>query len=542
MTAAAAAIGAVLHGRWRIDALLGQGAGTTTYRARDLTMERDVAVKELVLRGTVEWKVVELFEREAAVLSHLSHPSVPEYVAHFVDDDADGRRFYLVRELVVGESLADLIAGGWRADEATARSLATEVLTVLAYLGTLRPQLVHRDIKPRNLIRRETGSWMLVDFGAVQRSLRDSIGGSTIVGTFGYMAPEQLTGRASVSSDLYGLAATLIAAMTGKDPGELPVRRLRPILDGVLHTSPGLRTWLDRCLAPDPRERFASAELAQRELGRRVRVPWRAIGLGGATIIACLGVGSFFMARGDEASSRTVKPHEPAAPSKAKAPITPPIQGELPPPSPPSTTTWKGPPIDTQSLSTAADGTDHALRFSRSHDGGAMLPLYEFPDHAVTVELRFRTDANKGELVSGAAVLDLGKYDDGLGIVLANVEQRVPSSTLIGRWVHVAVAYDRTRLRVYLDGALAFDEAATGYVGGPSPWTLGGQGYDGSIDELRVWNYARTVEQINADRNHRLPAGTTGLVGYWTFDETTGPIIDHSGNGRDGAVTTAERE
>jgi serine/threonine protein kinase len=136
------------NGRYRLGAPLGSGANATTYRATDTSESGGaaVAVKALSLRGLRDWKQLELFQREASVLSSLSHPSIPRYIDYFESDSASDRAFYIVQAQVPGgRSLGELLSGGGRApDEAEVLRIATELLGVLKYLGGLRPPVTHR--------------------------------------------------------------------------------------------------------------------------------------------------------------------------------------------------------------------------------------------------------------------------------------------------------------------------------------------------------------------------------------------------------------
>lgn len=241
--------------RYRIIQPLGQGGMGSTYEAEDLESCQRIALKVLSLQQMSDWKVLELFEREAAVLASLQHPAIPQYLASFDVDLADDRRFYLAQTLVEGRSLGDLMASGWRPDEATSKSIAEQVLDVLAYLQNRLPPVIHRDLKPDNLIRQTDGRIILVDFGAVQDVYRQTITKSaTFVGTLGYMPPEQFQGRVTPASDLYALGVTLIALLTGKTPDQLPQFKMkldwRSSVPSTITLSPKFSNWLDTLIEP----------------------------------------------------------------------------------------------------------------------------------------------------------------------------------------------------------------------------------------------------------------------------------------------------
>jgi serine/threonine protein kinase len=176
-----------------------------------------VAIKCFRVGTAKTWKDVELAEREARTLASLAHPRLPKYFEHFEEDGA----LYLVMEKIEGESLASLRKQGRTMNGAEITRMLEDIGGALRYLHGRAPPVVHRDIKPGNIIRRPDGSFALVDFGAVRDRLRPA-GGSTVVGTFGFMAPEQFQGRASAASDVYGLGATALTMLTGVEPEDLP--------------------------------------------------------------------------------------------------------------------------------------------------------------------------------------------------------------------------------------------------------------------------------------------------------------------------------
>jgi hypothetical protein len=241
-------------GRYVLIAPLGTGAQAATWDAVDRREGRPVAIKRFDVRGARAWKDVELAEREARVLASLSHPRLPRYVEHFEEDGA----LYLVMEKIEGEPLSSIARRG-PVSPAEVERLLRDADDVLTYLHGRAPPVVHRDIKPANVIRRPDGSFAFVDFGSVRDRLRPE-GGSTVVGTFGFMAPEQFQGRAGPGSDVYAVGATAITLLTGEQPENLPHRGLAIDVDAALGGRAGRRLQgaLERMLEIDPDRRPTS--------------------------------------------------------------------------------------------------------------------------------------------------------------------------------------------------------------------------------------------------------------------------------------------
>jgi len=262
---ATATVGTIIGGRYRLVRELGRGGFAVTWEAFDLTTRGAVAVKILSLRTVDHWKAVELFEREARVLRNLDHPQIPKYL-DFIAPGEGGDQFVLVQALAPGRSLADLVKSGWHPTEAEARDLADQLLGILEYLHGRSPPVVHRDIKPANVVRDASGRVSLIDFGSVRDRLAGASEHASTAGTFGYMAPEQLTGRATPASDLYGLGATLVNVLSHRAPDQLPQRELRIDFSEAVSVSKGFERFLGRLLAPAPEQRYPSAQAARSAL------------------------------------------------------------------------------------------------------------------------------------------------------------------------------------------------------------------------------------------------------------------------------------
>jgi serine/threonine protein kinase len=242
-------------GRYTVRGVLGEGAQGKTYDAVDAN-GRSVAIKRFDVRGAKGWKDVELAEREARVLSTIDHPLVPRYVEHFEDDGA----LFLVMEKVEGETLESIRKREGALSEDEVRRFLADADRALTYLHGRASPIVHRDIKPRNVIRRPNGSYVIVDFGAVAELIMKRGGGSTVVGTMGFMAPEQFQGRALPATDVYAVGATALAMLAGADPDTLPHQGLRVDVRSAVgnRVSPTMLTSLEQMLEPDPDRRAQS--------------------------------------------------------------------------------------------------------------------------------------------------------------------------------------------------------------------------------------------------------------------------------------------
>lgn len=262
------ALGYLLQARWKIERVLAQGEIVVTYQAQDLENSQAVVVKELHFYRIEHWKSYELFEREVKIMQCMCHPRIPRLLASF-QQSIDGRHcYYLVTTFLPGMSLLQRMRSGWCPSEATVRRLADHILEILIYLHEEEPQIIHRDIKPSNILVDDKNRPYLIDFGAVQEMFREQgSGGSTVIGTYGYMAPEQFLGQAVPASDLYGLGVSLLHLMTGRSPAEMLSKKgLGLDFQGILKASPGLSWWLGKMIAPELSQRFATAREARKAL------------------------------------------------------------------------------------------------------------------------------------------------------------------------------------------------------------------------------------------------------------------------------------
>jgi serine/threonine-protein kinase len=236
----------ILAGRYELGEVIGHGGMSVVRRAVDRQLQRDVAVKLLRPAYAAHVDSRRRFEEEARAAARISHPSV---VTVF-DSGEDGEQAFLVMECLPGRTLAEVLADGPLPAEQV-RSIAGQLLGALAAAHAVG--VVHRDVKPGNVLMTPDGKAKLADFGIAKTAeTPDLTATGLVVGTAWYVAPERLAGApASPASDLYSLGVVLYEAATGEKPSD---GGPSPAVD------PALATAIDRALQPDPALRFHSAD------------------------------------------------------------------------------------------------------------------------------------------------------------------------------------------------------------------------------------------------------------------------------------------
>ena len=232
--------GDLLDGRYRLDALIGRGGTAEVYRATDELLSRPVAVKVFDSRLT-DLNSVERQQSEMRVLASLNHPNlVAVHDARIADDTAEsGGHTYLVMELITGVTLADLLARG-PLPAGQARDIGWTLASALAFVHA--HDLVHRDVKPANVLLSDSGGTKLGDFGLARLlTAEDRVTTSGgVMGTAAYFSPEQAAAReVGPAADIYSLGLVLLECLTGRRefPGEaVPAAVARLLRDPVIPT------------------------------------------------------------------------------------------------------------------------------------------------------------------------------------------------------------------------------------------------------------------------------------------------------------------
>lgn len=318
-------------GPYTVQKLLSQNAQGRVYLAVD-GAGAQVALKELVYTMVPSALELEAFARETELLAQLSHPRIPKFVQGFTVGQGAHTRLYLAQQLVHGESLEQKLAHH-RFSEEEVLGLARQVLEVLSFLHDRRPAVVHRDLKPANLIVSPEGAVHLIDFGTARDVKQGGTHRSTLVGTVGFMAPEQLGGSVSPKSDLYGLGATLAHLLTRKPPEELCGAGMT-IDVAQLGVSAGMRGFLSGLVAARPEDRYEDAHQAIRALtaGRRLNATSKKLTLYAvaASATAALLSGLVVLRLQQPPAPKELPAEQPVAEAAAPRPSPPTVQPPAP--------------------------------------------------------------------------------------------------------------------------------------------------------------------------------------------------------------------
>ncbi|BAY96468.1 serine/threonine protein kinase [Tolypothrix tenuis PCC 7101] len=260
-------LGQLLDGRYRIIKELGAGGFGQTFIAEDTKLYNTQCVVKLLkplATDPITLQVARrLFESEAQLLHKLgTHDQIPQLLAHFEEN----QEFYLVQQLIAGHPLSDELTPRKQLSEAYAIALLKNILQPLTFVH--QNQVIHRDIKPPNLIRRNgDGKIVLIDFGAVKQIATQLVNAqgqtrmTVSIGTPGYMPSEQSRGNPRLSSDIYAVGMIGIQALTGLMPHQLQedVQTAEIIWRPLVSVSPQLADVLDQMICYDFRQRYQSA-------------------------------------------------------------------------------------------------------------------------------------------------------------------------------------------------------------------------------------------------------------------------------------------
>lgn len=272
-------VGQLVRHRYEVKKTIGKGGFGVTY----LIADRDCFNESRILKeltphrfrqdeeteeGEMNEAAERLFKREALVLLSLKHPGIPKLYAYF----SEGEYSYLVQDFIPGKTLSEEAEHlGRPYTESEAYNILLEIADILEYLHSAQPPIVHRDIKPQNLMRHEKGHLLLIDFGAVCQAVSGSSTGHTLIGSPGYAPPEQIFGHPVPQSDLYAAGATILRLLTGIHPSQLFNNKKQRIdWESKARVSKEFREIINDLLVVDFNKRLSSATELKERLSRMV--------------------------------------------------------------------------------------------------------------------------------------------------------------------------------------------------------------------------------------------------------------------------------
>ena len=272
-----------IEGKYRLERLIGKGGMGAVYQATDLRLDRNVAIKIMLGNMFGDPLALRRFEREARTSARLNHPNIIAIHDYGVIG-SDGA--YLVMELVPGFTLRQELALAGNIDPVTAAEYFDQIMEGVK--AAHAAAVIHRDLKPENILisgDHDKRQIKILDFGLAKATQVDVTNSSltargSLIGTFGYMSPEQLTGEeVDERSDIFSIGVMVVEALTGRRPfsGRTHAELLTAVLQGSYHLECDSRELkfldeaLQKCLAKDPADRFASATKAQQELIPAIR-------------------------------------------------------------------------------------------------------------------------------------------------------------------------------------------------------------------------------------------------------------------------------
>jgi tRNA A-37 threonylcarbamoyl transferase component Bud32 len=246
--------GIVLHdGKLKVLRQLATGGLSAIYLTQ-LENQKLAVLKEAVLPEnaieSVRAKASELFAREAQILSKLDHPNIVKVLDYFVE----GGRNYMLMEYVPGQDLRQFIKQNGAQRETIVVDWGIQIVGIMKYLHELDPPIIHRDLTPDNLVLRDDGNIVLIDFGAANEFIAKGTG--TFVGKQSFISPEQFRGKAVVQSDIYAFGCTLFYLLTGQEPEALDTSSPRHLDQKI---SQELDEAVQCCTALEVQDRYQSA-------------------------------------------------------------------------------------------------------------------------------------------------------------------------------------------------------------------------------------------------------------------------------------------
>lgn len=246
-------VGTVIGGKYELISQVGRGAFTETYLAKDKRLNKMWAAKICTKDNS---SVINAMINEINMVKNLNHNVIP----HIVDIIDNNEYFCIIEDYIEGATLEDIVKNYGAQPQDKVVDWAKQICDVLGYLHSQNPPLIHRDIKPKNIILKPDGNIVLIDFGIMRTYKPNNLADTVPLGTKGYAAPEQYGSRQTdARTDIYGLGMTMYHLLTGLDPKESDFV-IRPICQINPNLPKDLEYIIDKCIKLDPKDRYQSCK------------------------------------------------------------------------------------------------------------------------------------------------------------------------------------------------------------------------------------------------------------------------------------------
>lgn len=253
-------IGTVIDGKYEILKQIGKGGMSTVYLAADNRLNKNWAVKEIARKGLGKnnEEIVNEVPADAKMMKSLDHPAIPTIVD--IIDRSDDDYIYVVMDYVEGESLDKVLAEYGAQSQDMVMNWAKQICDAFSYLHSQKPPIIYRDMKPANVMLKPDGNIKIIDFGIAREYKEGNLADTTVLGTKGYASPEHYGGRQTDErSDIYTIGMTMHHLLTGVDPRPADYR-YAPIRQWNPELSDGLERIIDKCVSPDPKDRYQNCD------------------------------------------------------------------------------------------------------------------------------------------------------------------------------------------------------------------------------------------------------------------------------------------
>jgi len=521
----------VLGGRYRVDREVGRGAMGVVYLAYDERLDRRVALKELLLYGhltpELRHELAGRFDREARAAARLNHPNIVSVYDVFVDDE----RSYIVMEYVEGETLDALLARG-TLDPESAAAIAVQILNAIDHAHA--NAVIHRDLKPENVFVQPSGSVKVADFGIahIGDASASWTRAGTIVGTVGYMSPEQLRGEAvDQRTDVFAVGVLLYEMLTGINP--FGADSQTAVMYRIAHEEPpplrtmrtGAPKYLDavirKALHKEREQRYQSASEMAFDILHRKSPKVRPATLRPPPVVAPV------PAQAGAPVADTGK----AAPTVIGVPAAEARPGLSAPTVIGAAGTTSDPRVEALLPASAPDAASPRVE---SLPGATDAPLAEWlageaaDSPAGSEEAASRTGSwiRVGSLAAIIAVVVIGTVVAGVALFPSGGDTVGPSDTVAGITVEDARSLSSlqktlaTTAATYSQAVAEVGEAKTPGVDRVEAWK---RRYDKYLKRM-----ANRQAVLNENKNERARATPATTEIYWTTDPYTGRPIPHS--------------